>query len=56
MDKKEKKRLEVLRKKHEQVRQRLAGARTQMDDKSEVEAIEKELAAINFEIESLKNS
>lgn len=56
MDKKDKKRLEVLRKKHEQVRQRLVGARSQMDDKAEVEAIEKELAAINAEIEKIKNS
>ena len=55
MDKKAKKRLEVLRKRHEKCRQQLAGAKAQMDDPGEVEKIEKEIADIQAEIEKLKN-
>jgi hypothetical protein len=56
MDKKAKKRIEVLRKREEKLRQQLAGARGQMDDPSEVESIEKEMANVKDEIEKLKKS
>ncbi len=56
MDKKTKKRLEVLRKRLDKLRQQLAGAKSQMDDPSEVEAIEKEITEATAEIEKLKNS
>ena len=54
MDKKAKKRIELLRKKINDVQQRLAGARKQMDDPDEVRQLEKELAAAKDEIEKLK--
>ena len=56
MDKKAKKKLEVLRKRQEKLRQQLAGAKSQMDDPSEVEAIEKEINDTKEQIEKLKNS
>ena len=56
MDKKAKKRIEVLRKRQEKLRQQLAGAKSQMDDPAEVESIEKEIADVKAEIERLKNS
>jgi predicted nucleic acid-binding Zn-ribbon protein len=55
MDKKAKKRVELLRKKITDIQQRLAGARKQMDDPSEVAQLEKELAAALQEIEKLKS-
>lgn len=56
MDKKAKKRIEVLRKKITQLQQRLAGAKQQMDDPDEVRQYESELAAAQEEIEKLKAS
>lgn len=56
MDKKAQKRIELLRKKINDVQQRLAGARKQMDDPEEVGQLEKELAAAKAEIEKLKSS
>ena len=56
MDKKSKKRIEVLRKRQEKLRQQLAGAKAQMDDPSEVESIEKEIADVQAAIEKLKKS
>jgi peptidoglycan hydrolase CwlO-like protein len=56
MDKKAQKRIEMLRKKISDVQQRLAGARKQMDDPSEVQQLESELAAAKAEIEKLKAS
>src|SRR6185369_13380624 len=56
MDKKAQKRIELLRKKINDIQQRLAGARKQMDDPSEVEQLESELAAAKAEIEKLKAS
>jgi peptidoglycan hydrolase CwlO-like protein len=54
MDKKAQKRIELLRKKINDTQQRLAGARKQMDDPSEVEQLEAEIAAAKAEIEKLK--
>ena len=56
MDKKAKKRVEVLRKRQEKCRQQLAGAKAQMDELDEVTKIEKEIADIQAEIEELKKS
>jgi hypothetical protein len=56
MDKKAKKRIELLHKKIADLKQRLAGARKQMDDPREVEQIESDLAAAEKEIEKLKQS
>ena len=55
MDKKAKKRLEVLRKRQEKLRQQIAGARDQMDDPAELAALEQEMANVLEEIERLKN-
>ncbi len=54
MDKKSQKRIELLRKKMNDLQQRLAGARKQMDDESEVRQLESELVAAKLEIEKLK--
>ncbi|MDG1809212.1 MAG: hypothetical protein P8J91_17015 [Pirellulaceae bacterium] len=56
MDKKSKKKLEVLRKRHDKLRQQLTGAKSQMDDPGEVEMIEKQIEDVKSEIEKLKNS
>ena len=56
MDKKAKKRIDLLRKKINDLQQRLAGARKQMDDATEVRQLETELAAAQQEIEKLKGS
>jgi len=56
MDKKAKKRVEILRKRQDKLRQQLAGAKSQMDDPSEVENIEKEIADVQAEIDKLKSS
>ena len=56
MDKKAKKRLEVLRKKIEHLQQQLNGAKQQMDDPQEVRKLEAAIAAALAEITSLKDS
>jgi hypothetical protein len=56
MDKKAKKRVELLHKKINDLQQRLAGARKQMDDPQEVAQLESELSAAQSEIEKLKSS
>jgi predicted nucleic acid-binding Zn-ribbon protein len=56
MDKKAKKRIDLLRKKITEIQQRLAGARKQVDDPTEVAQLEKELAAAQQEIEKLKSA
>ena len=56
MDKKVKKRIDLLQKKINELQPRLAGARKQMDDPSEVAQLERELAAAQQEIEKLKHS
>jgi hypothetical protein len=54
MDKKAKKRLEVLRKKKTELDQKLSGAKQQMDDPNEVKDLEKQLAAVLDEMSKLK--
>ena len=56
MDKKAKKRIDVLRKKLGELQQRLAGAKKQTDDPQEVPQLESEIAAALQEIEKLKES
>jgi hypothetical protein len=56
MDKKAKKRIDMLHKKLIDLRQRLAGAKQQMDDPGEVRQLESEIAATQQEIEKLKNA
>jgi hypothetical protein len=56
MDKKSKKRIELLHKKINDLQQRLAGARKQMDDEREVRQLETELASAKAEIEKLKST
>lgn len=56
MDKKAQKRIDLLRKKINDLQQRLAGARKQMDDADEVRQLEADIAAAKMEIEKLKQS
>jgi hypothetical protein len=56
MDKKAKKRIELLRKKISDLQPRLAGAKKQMDDPEEVRKLEAELAAAQAEVEKLKQT
>lgn len=56
MDKKAKKRLEIIRKKVETLRKQLAGAKEQTDEPDEVERIEQEIAALGAERDKLKSS
>ncbi len=54
MDKKAKKRIEVLRKRITELQPRLAGAKKQMDEPDEVRKLETELAAAQAEIAKLQ--
>jgi DNA-binding FrmR family transcriptional regulator len=54
MDKKQKKRTDVLRQRLANLRQQLAGAKKQMDDPAEVKNIEKQIAQAEAELEKLK--
>jgi cob(I)alamin adenosyltransferase len=54
MDKKAKKKLDVVRQRLQKLQQQLAGARKQMDDPDEVRRLEKELAAAEAEVQKLK--
>lgn len=56
MDKKAKKRLEVLKQKRAALEKQLAGAKKQTDDPQEIVRFEKELAAIKLEMEQLQKS
>jgi hypothetical protein len=56
LDKKAKKRIEVLRTRLSKSQQQLAGAKKQMDEPAEVSRLEKEIAEINAELEKLKSS
>ena len=56
MDKKAKKRIEVLRKKISELQPRIAGARKQNDDPDELRALEADLAAAQAELDKLKDS
>jgi hypothetical protein len=56
MDKKSQKRIDLLRKKVADLQQRLAGAKKQMDDPTEVRQLESEITAAQQEIEKLKTA
>jgi len=56
MDKKAKKRIELLRKIIGELQPRLAGAKKQLDDPDEVRKLESDLAAAQQELEKLKNA
>jgi predicted nucleic acid-binding Zn-ribbon protein len=56
MDKKAKKRIEVLRKRIADLQPRLAGAKKQMDEPEEVRKLEADLAAAQDEIAKLQQS
>jgi hypothetical protein len=56
MDKKEKKRLEVLQQKIAKLQQLLTGAKKQPDDPAEVPRLEKELAVAHAELAALKKA
>jgi hypothetical protein len=56
MDKKAKKRIEVLRKKIAQLQQQMVGAKQQPDDPDEPARIQAELDAAKAEIDKLKDS
>ncbi len=54
MDKKAKKKLDVVRHRLQKLQQQLSGARKQMDDADEVRRLEQEVAAAEAEVEKLK--
>ena len=56
MDSKAKKRREVIKKKIEQLRPRLAGAKQQADDPNEVLELQNEISALEAEALSLKDA
>ena len=56
MDKKAKKRIQVLRKKQEKVQQQIKGAQQQEDEPGELAKLEAELESILVEIKKLKES
>jgi cob(I)alamin adenosyltransferase len=56
MDKKAKKRIDVLQQKLQKLKQQLAGAKQQPDDPDDVVRLEKEIAAAEKELGTLKGS
>jgi hypothetical protein len=54
MDKKIKKKQDVLRQRLQKLQQQLAGARRQMDDPEEVRRLDQEVASTEAELEKLK--
>lgn len=56
MDKKAKKRIDLLNQRLQKLRQQLAGARKQMDDPEDVRKLEREVEAVTSELEKLKQS
>jgi cob(I)alamin adenosyltransferase len=56
MDKKEKKRMEVLQQKIAKLQQQLAGAKKQPDDPADIPRLEKELTAAHAELSALKKA
>lgn len=56
LDKKAKKRAEVLKQKLGKLQQQLAGARKQEDEPGEVRKLEEEITAVKAELEKLKAS
>jgi cob(I)alamin adenosyltransferase len=56
MDKKAKKRIDLLQQKLQKLRQQLAGAKKQMDEPEEVGRLEREIAAADAELHKLKEA
>jgi len=56
MDKKDKKRMEVLQQKIAKLQQQLAGVKKQPDDPADIPRLEKELAAAHTELSKLKHA
>ena len=56
MDKKEKKRMEVLQQRIAKLQQQLAGAKKQPDDPADIPRLEKELTAAHAEFSALKKA
>jgi hypothetical protein len=56
MDKRIKKKVDVLHQRIQQLRQRLAGAKKQPDEPGEAERLEREIASLEAEIDKLKTS
>jgi uncharacterized coiled-coil DUF342 family protein len=56
MDKKHKKKLDVIHQRLQHLRQQLAGAKKQQDEPGEVERLQREIAALEAEAEKLKNA
>ena len=56
MDKKAKKKIDVLRHRLQKLQQQLAGAKKQMDDADEVRRLESDVAAAEAELEKLNQS
>lgn len=54
MDKKTKKKIEVLRQKQDKTQKLLNDAKAQTDDPAEVESLQQQIAEIKSEIETLK--
>jgi hypothetical protein len=54
MDKRAKKKQDILRQRLQKLQQQLAGARKQMDDPSEVRRLEQDIAAAEAELQKLK--
>lgn len=55
MDKKAKKKIDALNLRMQTLRQRLAGAKKQMDDPAELKSIQEQLAAAEAELKKLKD-
>ena len=56
MDKKAKKRIDLLQQRLQKLRQQLAGAKKQMDDPDDVRRLEREINEVGAELEELKQS
>ena len=56
MDKKSKKRIDVLRSNLQRLRQQLSGAQQQKDDLDELQALRKQIATVESELQSLTGS
>lgn len=56
MDKKAKKRIDLLNQKLQKLRQQLAGAKKQLDDPADVKRLEAEIATAEGELRELKKS
>ena len=54
MDKKAKKRVDLLNQRLQKLRQQLAGARKQMDDPEDVRRLERDIEEVASELEKLK--